>query len=223
MSLDASNPCRIFVTVGTQVAFDRLITAVDEFAQERDLDGVFAQIGPAASSPSRIDHAPFVSSDECRRLVDEADFVVAHAGMGSIISTLQAGKQIIVMPRKASLGEHRNEHQRDTVGRLADLPGVHVCHDEASLKSKMAELLEASHEAIGVAGEAQPELLDALESFVDAPADAGSVVGSSGGTTSKLVDRIVPATLKPIRAARKLVRRAPEKVSRSPAKVAAVT
>ena len=40
----------IFVTVGTQLAFDRMIKAVDEWAGARGRTDVFAQVGPAAQA-----------------------------------------------------------------------------------------------------------------------------------------------------------------------------
>ncbi|MCG8094946.1 MAG: glycosyl transferase family 28, partial [Candidatus Thiodiazotropha endolucinida] len=58
---------------------------------------------------------------------------VAHAGMGSILSSLSLGKPIIIMPRKASLGEHRNEHQMATAKRFQNRPGVYVAWDEKQL------------------------------------------------------------------------------------------
>src|SRR5690242_2073535 len=101
----------IFVTVGTQGRFDRLIRTVDEWAGMRAQTDIFAQTGPSDYTPKHISVEPFVSPNEFRKRVETASLVIAHAGMGSIITALELGKQIIVMPRRSDLGEHRNDHQ----------------------------------------------------------------------------------------------------------------
>jgi len=102
----------IFVTVGTQLSFDRMVRVADTWAYLRGRDDVFAQIGPTEWRPSHIASVPFLETDECHRRIREASLVVAHAGMGSIITALELGKPIVVMPRRADLGEHRNDHHK---------------------------------------------------------------------------------------------------------------
>ena len=53
----------IFVTVGAQMAFDRLIRGVDQWARERGRDDVFAQIGPAEYEPSSVRFVRNLSPD----------------------------------------------------------------------------------------------------------------------------------------------------------------
>ena len=109
----------IFVTVGTQGQFDRLIRTVDEWAGLRGRTDVFAQTGPSDYRPEHIRSKPFIDPTEFRKHVESASLVIAHAGMGSIITALEFGKHIIVMPRRADLGEHRNDHQVATAKRFA--------------------------------------------------------------------------------------------------------
>ena len=47
----------IFVTVGTQLPFDRLVRAVDAWAAEHPQVDVFGQIGPASFRPKHFAHA----------------------------------------------------------------------------------------------------------------------------------------------------------------------
>src|SRR5262245_16726664 len=98
----------IFVTVGTQGQFDRLIRTVDEWAGLRARTDVFAQIGKSVYRPRHIRSKRFIDPAEFRKLVEASRLVVAHAGIGSIITALEFGKHIIVMPRRADFGEHRN-------------------------------------------------------------------------------------------------------------------
>src|ERR1700761_8685645 len=108
----------IFVTVGTQLPFDRMIQAIDSWAAGRQFAEVFAQIGPAKYRPKNLAWAEFLDANECRKKTEEADVVVAHAGMGSILTALELGRPVIVMPRLSVLGEHRNDHQLDTAKKL---------------------------------------------------------------------------------------------------------
>lgn len=133
----------IFVTVGTQLAFDRLITAVDEWAGSAGGREVFAQIGPTGLRPRHIEHAQFVSPEQCQERMLAAKAVVAHAGMGTILTALVMGKPLLVMPRRAALGEHRNDHQLATAHRFAELGTIKVAFDETELPVRLQELARA--------------------------------------------------------------------------------
>jgi len=127
----------IFVTVGTQIPFDRMVRAVDEWAAHRQRRDVFAQIGPTKWRPSVLEWADFLEPEEFSDRFQRADAIVAHAGMGSIITALTRGKPILVMPRRADLREHRNDHQIATARRFADIAGVEAAFDEQELQTKL--------------------------------------------------------------------------------------
>lgn len=92
----------IFATVGSQEPFDRLIRAVDEWARARGRSDVFAQIGNSTIRPRHIEFTNFLEPADFNRVIREATIIVAHAGMGSIISALEIGKPIVVMPRRGN-------------------------------------------------------------------------------------------------------------------------
>ncbi|NIC04152.1 glycosyltransferase [Billgrantia bachuensis] len=110
---------KLLFTAGTQLAFPRLQQAVRQVAQQRPQWQLTFQAGPGARLEALTEwpnvHArPLFTNDEFQALFDAADLVVTHAGMGNIIACLEAGKPIMMLPRRASLGEHRNDHQMDT-------------------------------------------------------------------------------------------------------------
>ena len=72
--------------------------------------------------------------------MESADFVVAHAGMGSIITALTLAKPLMILPRRADLGEQRNEHQAATAARFACRPGVVVAADERAVPGLLDDL-----------------------------------------------------------------------------------
>jgi UDP-N-acetylglucosamine transferase subunit ALG13 len=130
----------IFVTVGTDQPFDRMMKVVDAWAKERDRNDVFAQIGEGGWEPSKIPFVQFLSPPDFKRRFDEARVIIAHAGMGTILSALHHGKPILVMPKLASLGEHRNEHQLATARRMMGLGYVNVAFNESELREKLDKL-----------------------------------------------------------------------------------
>jgi len=155
---------KIFVTVGTQLPFDRLIAAIDSWAAEHDAE-IFAQTGGSSFRPRHIAWKDFIDSAEAGVRIRTADLVVAHAGMGTILTRCETGLPMIVMPRRASLGEHRNDHQLATAGRLSHLPGLWVVADEAELHDRLTAF-RPQGSAGGLEAVASPSLIAAVREFV---------------------------------------------------------
>ncbi|EDY80587.1 Glycosyltransferase family 28 C-terminal domain [Verrucomicrobiia bacterium DG1235] len=156
---------RIFVTVGTDLPFDRLAKAIDDWARENKLGGIFAQIGETNWKPSYISYQNFLEPPVFKNEFLNADIIVSHAGMGTILSSLQYQKPLIVMPRKASLGEHRNEHQLATAKHLQKLNKINVASDENELLEMLSNLDSfETREPIGPY--AHPNLTDTLRQFI---------------------------------------------------------
>lgn len=155
----------IFVTVGAQMPFDRMVKAVDEWAEERGRDDVLAQIGPAAYVPRHVRSTRFLEPPEFLRTYREAKVIVAHAGTGSILQALELGKPILVMPRRAMFRETRNDHQVATAEKFATL-GVPVAWDEREIAARLDDVDRWVAEA-KVGPHASAELIARLRSFID--------------------------------------------------------
>jgi UDP-N-acetylglucosamine transferase subunit ALG13 len=155
---------KIFVTVGTQLPFDRLIAAVDSWAAEHDAE-VFAQTGGTSFRPQNIAWKDFIDSGEAGERIRTADLVVAHAGMGTILTRCETGLPMIVMPRRAELGEHRNNHQIATASRLSHLPGLWVVGNEDELHDRLTAFRPQAS-AGGLEAVASPALISAVRDFV---------------------------------------------------------
>lgn len=154
----------IFATVGTQLPFPRLIGALDEIARTTGLH-IVAQTGDPACSATSLETHVKLSPALFEALFSRAEVIVAHAGIGSIISAQRHQKPIILFPRLASLGEHRNEHQIATVKQVADRIGVYAAStaddierlilDRSSLKPAFAE------------SPSKRKLIDAIAGFIE--------------------------------------------------------
>lgn len=156
----------IFVTVGSADPFDRLIRAIDEWAGSRGRSDIFAQIGKSSYQPRHIEAVQFLSPSEFRERVRAARLVVAHAGMGSIITAMEVGTPIIVMPKWAHLGEHRNDHQVATARHFGQKPGIIEAKDAEDLIAKL-EREEALSSPTRIAQAASPDLISAIQAFIE--------------------------------------------------------
>ncbi len=124
----------IFAAVGTQLAFPRLLCALDRIAGAHGLDIVAQTCEPDACYPhlkaqAHLDPSAF-EANACA-----ADRIVSHAGIGTILTASRATKPLILFPRRASMGEHRNEHQLATVNAIASRSGIYIALNEAELET----------------------------------------------------------------------------------------
>jgi UDP-N-acetylglucosamine transferase subunit ALG13 len=104
----------IFATCGSShLPFDRMMTALG------GLNGsdLHVQHGPAAPPPAvRTD--PFLSFAEVVERIQQADVVISHAGVGSILCALRAGHTPIVFPRLKRYSETVDDHQAELARAL---------------------------------------------------------------------------------------------------------
>lgn len=133
----------IFITIGTQEPFDRLIKAMDEVAGAFPEKEFIAQVSNTAYKVKNLETHEFLDPTQFNKLFNEAELIVSHAGMGTIISALTGKKPIIVVPRLIEFGEHRNEHQLATSRKMEELGYVRVAHDMDSLKKEVTNLLNS--------------------------------------------------------------------------------
>jgi len=127
----------IFVTVGTQLPFDRLVEAVDAWAGTHPAEEIFAQIGDSSHTPLHMQWARTLDPEPFRQKFTAASLVVSHAGMGNILQALECEKPMIVMPRRFDLGEHRNDHQMATARWLKERAGITVVFDAVELAAAL--------------------------------------------------------------------------------------
>ncbi|MEQ5788483.1 glucuronosyltransferase [Erythrobacter sp. NFXS35] len=155
----------IIVTVGMQLGFDRLIEAMDAIAPEIGIP-VIAQTGMGAYRPRNMEARTRIAPAEFEALVGEARLIVSHAGIGTVLTTARCGKPIVLMPRRADLGEHRNDHQMATVGKLAGRPGILVADDERDLAPRIADGLALTEWSAAQSATAR-QLHEALAAFIE--------------------------------------------------------
>lgn len=123
----------ILLTIGTQLPFDRLVKWLDEMAPKVPHE-IFAQIGISTYKPKNMQWAATLGPDQFDARFREASIIVSHAGIGTILSAQKHRKPIIVVPRLARYGEHRNDHQLATANQIRDKTGVYVATELEDLQ-----------------------------------------------------------------------------------------
>lgn len=129
----------IFVAVGTQFPFDRLIEYMDKWASVHQ-EEVFAQISHGDYLPKHMKWERFLDGEQYNEKITSADVFVSHAGMGNIISARELQTPIIVMNRQFELGEHRNDHQLDGLEWMGKMEGVFTASTEEELNKNLSKI-----------------------------------------------------------------------------------
>ncbi len=138
----------IFVTVGTQPApFDRLLRAL-EHLHLADGEELVVQHGSSAVRPPGATCIDFLPYDAFVKYIRSARAVVAHAGVGSVMVTLQNGKRPFVVPRLQRFGEHPDDHQHLFARRLEEAGLVTIVDDPNELGEALAR--ESEHSLVPV-------------------------------------------------------------------------
>lgn len=134
----------IFVTVGSQMPFDRMIEMVDEWSAQNPNQEVIAQIGNTNREFKNLKTYNLLTPKQFSTYVKNSDLMIAHAGMGSILTSREYGKNILVMPRQSQFKETRNDHQIATANRLKALGLLKSFESLDQLNSLILETVNAS-------------------------------------------------------------------------------
>jgi beta-1,4-N-acetylglucosaminyltransferase len=95
----------IFVTVGS-TDFDALVAKMDELAPQLGTE-VVMQIGLGTYTPSHARYFRFAPSLD--NWYDEADMIVGHGGLGTIVEALERGKKLVCVVNPTTYDRHQ-EH-----------------------------------------------------------------------------------------------------------------
>lgn len=114
--------------------FDRLLAMVDEGIGRGIIPGpVLAQTGSSRYRSRHMDGKPYFTPRRLETVVRESDAIITHAGVGSILMSLEAGKLPIIVPRRAAFKEQVDDHQVELALRLEEVGKAKVAHDAQGL------------------------------------------------------------------------------------------
>ncbi len=159
----------IFVTVGFEsFPFDRLIRFIDETVAREFSEAEFmVQTGNSKYIPRFCPSQQFLRFDEVVNYIKLADIVVSHAGVGTTLLALKAGKIPILFPRRAEYGEHIDNHQVDFARKMELLKKVLVAYEPSELLIKIRKYSGLVKEILSEqGGQASSGLKEYLEQYL---------------------------------------------------------
>jgi UDP-N-acetylglucosamine transferase subunit ALG13 len=115
---------RILVVVGSG-EFEELVEHVDRL--HRPEHSFILQIGLGAYEPRR--HPWFRFADDLAPFYREADLVISHGGLGTLLECLQAEKRVIAVPNL----HRKDHHQIEIVQELARQGHLLCCPDVSQI------------------------------------------------------------------------------------------
>lgn len=129
----------IFVVLGTQkFQLNRLLQKLDEYVEQGLLtDEIYAQIGNSTYKPRHYAYKDFMDKKEFDATIAKAELVIAHSGVGTIITAIHAKKPVVVFPRLAKYKEHVDDHQLDIARAFEMKKYVLCCYENDDLLEKI--------------------------------------------------------------------------------------
>ena len=112
----------ILVLLGTQNnSFYRLLEEVQKNIDNGNIkEKVIVQKGYTKFESKDMEMYKELPVEKINELIEKADIVITHGGVGSIISSITKGKKVIAVPRLKKYKEHVNDHQLDIINSFND-------------------------------------------------------------------------------------------------------
>ena len=112
----------ILVLLGTQNnSFHRLLEEIEKNIKDGTVkEEVIVQAGYTKFQSYKMRIVDLISKEQLEQFQDEANLIITHGGVGSIVSSLKRGKKVIAVPRMHEYGEHVNNHQKEIVKDFND-------------------------------------------------------------------------------------------------------
>lgn len=130
----------ILVTLGTQdKTFDRLLKAIDKQIKKGNIkDRVVVQSGFTKYESDNMEIFDLIPMRTFDKLIDDADLIITHGGVGSILGAIRKNKKVIAIPRLSKYKEHTNDHQKQIVEQFVKDNYILTCKD----LSKIDQVIE---------------------------------------------------------------------------------
>lgn len=134
----------ILVLLGTQNnSFKRLLEEVEKCIQEGTIkEEVIVQAGFTKYESRNMKIFDMISVDEIDKLIEKANIIITHGGVGSIIGSIKKGKKVLAVPRLHKYQEHVNDHQLEIIRAFSKKGYIKGIEDVKELKSAIEEIKE---------------------------------------------------------------------------------
>ena len=156
----------ILVMLGTQNnSFHRLLEEIDKLIEKGIIhEKVIVQAGYTKYTSERMEIFGLIPQEELEKYEKQADLIITHGGVGSIIGSLKLGKKVIAVPRLHEYGEHVNDHQKQIIesfDKKGYIIGIKDVSELEEALGKVAEFEPQKYEA------GNKKMLSIIENFIE--------------------------------------------------------
>ena len=141
--------------------FERLIRWMDAIAEKTD-EEVIMQIGNTEYEPKHASYFRFESKEKMDQFYSRARVIVCHAGVGSLMTSLENEKLVIAVPRSKELGEVIDNHQLEIAKELENEGRIRIANALNELEN---HLLEIKYTASNL--RLKNELVESLKGYIN--------------------------------------------------------
>lgn len=132
----------ILVLLGTQNnSFHRLLEEIQKNIDDGNIkDEVIVQKGYTKFESKDMILYNQVPIEEMKKLINRADLIITHGGVGSIITSIEQGKKVIAVPRLKKYNEHVNDHQLDIIKSFDEMGYIIGIEDVTQLSKALEKV-----------------------------------------------------------------------------------
>ena len=129
----------ILVLLGTQNnSFKRLLEEVQKNIDNGDIkEEVIVQSGYTKFESKDMKFYKELPPERYNELIEQANIIITHGGVGSIISSITKEKKVIAVPRLKKYKEHVNDHQLDIIDSFNEMEYIIGLHDVDELEEAL--------------------------------------------------------------------------------------
>ena len=156
----------ILVLLGTQNNnFNRLLEEIEKNIEDGTIkEKVIVQAGYTKFESNKMKIIDLMSKEQLEKFQDEANLIITHGGVGSIISSIEKRKKVIAVPRMHEYGEYVNNHQKEIVKDFNDKGYIIGIEKVEDLKQAIEKIKDFEPKKYQPNNE---KMLKIIEEFID--------------------------------------------------------
>lgn len=159
----------ILVLLGTQNnSFHRLLEKLDELVEKKVIDEkIVVQAGYTKYESKNMRIFGLIPQEELERYQEQADLIITHGGVGSIISSIKRGKKVIAVPRLHKYHEHVNDHQTQIIENFSIKNYIIGINEVDELEQAILKAKNFVPEKYEIKNHEENKVIKIIENFID--------------------------------------------------------
>ena len=159
----------ILVLLGTQNnSFHRLLEEIDNLVKKGVIkEEILVQAGYTKYESKNMKIFDLIPSEKLEKYQEQADLIITHGGVGSIVGSIKKGKKVIAVPRLHKYHEHVNDHQKQIVeayDKKGYIIGIQNVEDLEDAIIKAKDFIPKKYESENKGNE---KMLKIIEDFIE--------------------------------------------------------